>query len=77
MIEIKVPKGKQIYFTSDHHFGAPSKDASKPREVKFIKWLDQIKKDADTLFIVGDLLSSGCHVDLKFCQLADLDLVNI
>tara|TARA_B100001564_G_scaffold277362_1_gene239264 strand:- start:50604 stop:51371 length:768 start_codon:yes stop_codon:yes gene_type:complete len=55
MIEIKVPKGKQIYFTSDHHFGAPSKDASKPREVKFIKWLDQIKKDADTLFIVGDL----------------------
>ena len=66
MIEIKVPKGKQIYFTSDHHFGAPSKDASKPREVKFIKWLDQIKKDADTLFIVVIFSISGSITSMSF-----------
>ena len=28
---------------SDHHFGAPTKAASKPREERFIAWLDRIK----------------------------------
>ena len=55
MKTIQIPKGKKIYFTSDHHFGAPSKKASKPREEKFVAWLDKIKKDAEVLFILGDL----------------------
>ncbi|MFL2625690.1 MAG: UDP-2,3-diacylglucosamine diphosphatase, partial [Flavobacteriaceae bacterium] len=38
-----------------HHFGAPTKAASKPREEKFVAWLDDIKKDAEVLFILGDL----------------------
>lgn len=55
MKTIQIPKEKKIYFTSDHHFGAPSKKASKAREKKFVAWLDNIKKDAEVLFILGDL----------------------
>ncbi len=45
----------KIYFASDQHFGAPTTSESKVREAKFINWLDQIKKDADVLFLLGDL----------------------
>lgn len=55
MNAINIPKGKNIYFTSDHHFGAPTRAASKPREEKFVSWLDSIKKDAEVLFVLGDL----------------------
>ncbi|MFK5889676.1 MAG: UDP-2,3-diacylglucosamine diphosphatase [Flavobacteriaceae bacterium] len=45
----------KIYFASDQHFGAPTPEKSKVREAKFISWLDTVKKDADTLFLLGDL----------------------
>ena len=48
------PKLK-IYFASDQHFGAPTAGASFPREQKFVAWLDEIKKDAEALFLLGDL----------------------
>ncbi|MDO9260465.1 MAG: UDP-2,3-diacylglucosamine diphosphatase [Flavobacteriaceae bacterium] len=46
---------QRIYFASDQHFGAPTREASFPREQKFVQWLDEIKKDADILFLLGDL----------------------
>lgn len=46
---------KKIYFASDQHFGAPNPVESKVREEKFIRWLDEIKKDAQVLFLMGDL----------------------
>lgn len=46
---------KRIYFASDQHFGAPTRPDSLPREEKFIQWLDEIKKDATVLFLLGDL----------------------
>ncbi len=46
---------QKIYFASDQHFGAPTRAESLPREQKFIQWLDEIKKDADILFLLGDL----------------------
>ena len=52
---MQIPKGKKIYFSSDNHLGAPTKEASLPREKKFIKWLDEIKKDAAAIFLLGDL----------------------
>lgn len=52
---MQLPKGKKIYFASDNHLGAPTKEASRPREKKFVAWLDHIKKDAAVLFLVGDL----------------------
>ncbi len=45
----------KIYFASDQHFGAPTAAASFPREQKFIAWLETIKKDADAIFLLGDL----------------------
>lgn len=48
-------KPLKIYFASDQHFGAPTPELSAPREKKFVKWLDEIQKDADILFLVGDL----------------------
>ncbi|WP_394344434.1 UDP-2,3-diacylglucosamine diphosphatase [Flavicella sediminum] len=46
---------QKIYFASDQHFGAPTAEKSKAREEKFVRWLDVIKKDADVLFLLGDL----------------------
>ena len=46
---------KKIYFASDQHLGAPTPELSKERELKFVKWLDTIKEDAEALFLLGDL----------------------
>jgi UDP-2,3-diacylglucosamine hydrolase len=46
---------KKIYFASDQHFGAPTAEKSKLREQKFIQWLDIVKKDAEVIFLLGDL----------------------
>ena len=45
----------KIYFASDQHFGAPTSELSFPREQKFVAWLDEVKKDADAIFLLGDL----------------------
>lgn len=52
---ITIPEGKKIYFASDNHLGAPTAKASKPREKKFVTWLDEIKQDAAAIFLIGDL----------------------
>lgn len=55
MTEISLQPGKKVYFASDQHFGAPNAQESRKREEKFIRWLDIIKKDAQVLFLMGDL----------------------
>ena len=52
---MQIPKGKKIYFASDNHLGAPTKEQSFPREQKFVAWLDHIKEDAAAIFLLGDL----------------------
>ncbi len=52
---MNIPLDKKIYFASDQHFGAPTPEKSFPREQKFVAWLDLIKKDAEVLFLLGDL----------------------
>ena len=52
---MQIPEGKKIYFSSDNHLGAPTKEESFPREKKFVKWLDQVKDDAAAIFLLGDL----------------------
>lgn len=54
-LKMKIPEGKKVYFSSDNHLGAPTAEASRPREIKFVKWLDEIKKDAAAIFLLGDL----------------------
>ena len=55
MISITTSENKKIYFASDQHFGAPTPEASFPREKKFVAWLDEVKKDAEAIFLLGDL----------------------
>ncbi|MDO5616469.1 MAG: UDP-2,3-diacylglucosamine diphosphatase [Cruoricaptor ignavus] len=55
MKKIHLEADKKIYFTSDQHFGAPTPAESKKREERFVRWLDTIKKDAQVLFLMGDL----------------------
>ncbi|MDY3548824.1 UDP-2,3-diacylglucosamine diphosphatase [Riemerella anatipestifer] len=52
---ITLEDGKKIYFASDQHFGAPTLEASKLREQKFVQWLEDIRHDAQVLFLMGDL----------------------
>jgi len=46
---------KKTYFISDCHFGVPTKEKSLVRERLFINWLDDVKKDAHEIYIMGDL----------------------
>ncbi|MCW5519873.1 UDP-2,3-diacylglucosamine diphosphatase [Aureitalea sp. L0-47] len=52
---MQIPEGKKIYFSSDNHLGAPTPEASMPREKKFVRWLDTVKEDAAAIFLLGDL----------------------
>ncbi len=52
---MQLPKGKKVYFSSDNHLGAPTKEASSIREHKFVQWLDEVKEDAAAIFLLGDL----------------------
>lgn len=47
-------KGK-IYFISDVHLGAPALNNNRERENLFAQWLDDIKDDADELYLMGDI----------------------
>jgi UDP-2,3-diacylglucosamine hydrolase len=52
---MQLSNNKKVYFASDQHFGAPTPEASFPREQKFVAWLDEVKKDAECIFLLGDL----------------------
>ncbi|MFV8268789.1 UDP-2,3-diacylglucosamine diphosphatase [Flavobacterium sp. GT2N3] len=52
---MQLPNNKKIYFASDQHFGAPTPALSFPREQKFVAWLDEVKGDAEAIFLLGDL----------------------
>ncbi len=46
---------KKVYFASDFHLGVPAKYSSKEREKQIVRWLDQIKEDAEAIYLVGDV----------------------
>jgi UDP-2,3-diacylglucosamine hydrolase len=52
---MQIPSGKKIYFLSDFHLGAPNHAISLEREKRIVQFLDEIKKDAAEIIIVGDL----------------------
>ncbi len=43
------------YFASDFHLGAPNHEESRAREARIVRWLDSIRHDAESLYLVGDL----------------------
>ena len=46
---------KKIYFSSDFHLGVPDYEPSLEREKIIVKWLDEIKKDAEEIYLMGDV----------------------
>lgn len=46
---------KKIYFASDFHLGAPDEATSFEREKRIVSWLDEVKGDAQEIYLVGDL----------------------
>ena len=49
----KMSKG--IYFASDFHLGIPNHAQSLEREKKIIRWLDEVSKDAERIYLMGDV----------------------
>jgi UDP-2,3-diacylglucosamine hydrolase len=45
----------KIYFASDFHFGVPDHTSSRDREDLVVNWLDEIKKDASEIYLIGDI----------------------
>lgn len=50
-----VPENKRVYFASDFHLGSPSPEISLAREQKIVRWLNTIKTDAYSIYILGDV----------------------
>jgi len=46
---------KTIYFISDAHLGAEDKEREKLKEEKLLAFLDKIKEDGESLYILGDM----------------------
>ena len=44
-----------IYFASDIHLGAGSEEAARATERLFVRWLDEAARDAEAIFLVGDI----------------------
>lgn len=47
--------GKKVYFVADQHFGIPDRAKSRMREKLLIRWLEDIRQDAEVIFFMGDL----------------------
>lgn len=44
-----------IYFASDVHLGAGTPEEARQTERRFLAWLDKVSRDADAVFLLGDL----------------------
>jgi len=46
---------KKTFFASDFHLGVPDFSSSRNREKRIVNWLDSIKEEAESVYLVGDL----------------------
>jgi UDP-2,3-diacylglucosamine hydrolase len=46
---------KKIFFASDFHLGVPTPQESIARERKIVAWLESIRHEAHTIYILGDI----------------------
>jgi UDP-2,3-diacylglucosamine hydrolase len=46
---------KKIFFASDFHLGVPDYESSLQRERQIVQWLDDIKDDAHSIYLLGDI----------------------
>jgi len=54
-MQINLPPDKKIYFASDFHLGAPDRESSSIRERKIVAWLEQVRHDAHSIYLLGDI----------------------
>jgi UDP-2,3-diacylglucosamine hydrolase len=54
-LNINLLAGKKIYFLSDIHLGSPDEAVSLERELKIIRFLNNLQTDAQAVFFVGDI----------------------
>jgi UDP-2,3-diacylglucosamine hydrolase len=47
--------GKKIFFASDFHLGVPNYSESLDREKRIVRWLDTIKPEAHSIYLLGDI----------------------
>jgi len=48
-------QGKKLFFASDFHLGAPTEETSKEREARIVRWLEEIRPEAHSIFLMGDI----------------------
>jgi UDP-2,3-diacylglucosamine hydrolase len=46
---------KKIYFVSDFHLGIPDHSQSLEREKLLVRWLEEVRRDAAGIFLMGDI----------------------
>ena len=46
---------KKTYFASDFHLGSPTYEKSRQREALVVNWLNEVAKDAQAIYLVGDI----------------------
>lgn len=54
-VSINLKSGKKIFLASDFHLGVPDFESSLQREKKIVRWLEQIRPEAEVIFLVGDI----------------------
>ncbi len=47
--------GKKIFFASDFHLGVPTPEVSRERERNIVAWLESIRHDAHSIYLLGDI----------------------
>lgn len=52
---MQIPPDKKVYFLSDFHLGAPDYATSLEREKRIVRFLEEVRRDAAVVFVVGDL----------------------
>ena len=57
MTSTRIPflNNKKIYFASDFHLGVPDYASSLQREKDIVQWLNSIKDDAHSIYLLGDI----------------------
>ncbi|HPE86426.1 MAG: UDP-2,3-diacylglucosamine diphosphatase [Bacteroidales bacterium] len=45
----------KLYFASDFHLGIPDQVSSLVREKRLVRWLDEIRQDAEAIYLLGDM----------------------
>ena len=52
---INLPSNKKIFFASDFHLGVPNHEQSLEREKRIVRWLDSVKHEAHSIYLMGDI----------------------